>query len=420
MNKRIIIIIFITIYFTGFSQDLINKYKSGVIKLIPDETFALDNDWNNIFRSYYDTLRGNRPVGMRKSLVILPDGSLIVNHAYQNYHSKFSPQGKFEEEFVIESAGNKSIEGIINGNTLFTGVDNAGKMICTDLNGNYIKTLKLDYKVRSIIALSNQKFAVVGWTQWTKKNRSFIAIIDYKTNKEKIIWEEFSDKVFSSNEDVLDSKKVYKYTLSNDGCEWTLQSTGDLKNLVLNIPPQIVTINDKLIAAIPNDSEILIFDLNGNLTSKQHLNWTGDTISIQEQKVIQQKAIDQIKNKFKKEQIINGLDQYLQMIAKMEENLQLINQPLLQPPFVTIIKDSDGNVLFFEIPQKKDANIFHVWIYDKNGFFSNKCTFICDDYELDINSSKMVFRDGFIYGLQTLKNVEDNPLRLVRFKLDNK
>jgi hypothetical protein len=101
----------------------------------------------------------------------------------------------------------------------------------------------------------------------------------------------------------------------------------------------------------------------------------------------------------------------------MEDDLKNIKTPITRPSFSTIIKDSDGNVLFFEIPEEKGANVFHVWIYNGGGKFDAKCTFTCDDYDLNISPSKMVFRDGYIYGLQNLKKAEGVLLRLVRFKL---
>lgn len=46
------------------------------------------------------------------------------------------------------------------------------------------------------------------------------------------------------------------------------------------------------------------------------------------------------------------------MISEMEEDLKTINTPLAKPSFSNIIKDSDGNVLFFEIPEEKTLMFF--------------------------------------------------------------
>ncbi len=420
MKKHIIVIAIALIQFPLFSQELISKYKTGTVRLVPDTEYAQGNDWDNIFRSYYDTIH-NKPMGMRKTLVLLPDGSLLVNHAYRDYKTKFSPTGKFEKEFTVEKAGNKFISGVINDNTLFTGLDNMGKMTCSNLDGKYKKTLTLDYMTKDIIALNNGKFAVVGWVIWTEKFRTFISIVDYETNKEKVIWEHFDDREFSSCEKKLNKRKPFNYTIKlKDGYLISCTTMPYSKGTGKGVAPQITTVNNELIVAIPNTNEILVYDLDGNLKSKDVIDRQNTSISVEEQKTIQQKAIDDYKAYIKKggERVQNNKEAYNTMISEMEEDLRNIKTPIAKPFFSNIIKDSDGNVLFFEIPEEKDANIFHVWVYDQVGEFAAKCTFVCDDYELNISSNKMLFKNGYIYGLQTLKETKGNPLRIVRFKME--
>lgn len=422
MKKYVIIIAFTLFQVALFSQDLIHKYKSGTIKLVPDTEYAQGNDWNTIFRSYYDTLY-NKPMGMRKSLVLLPDGSLIVNHAYINYRTKFSRTGKYEKEFDIEKAGHKSVKGVINGNTLFTSLDNMGKMTCSDLNGKYKKTLTLDYMTKDIIALSNGKFAVVGWVLWAEKSRTFVSIVDYETNEEKVIWEHFIDRIFLDNGKTNKKGPAFNYIVKlKEGGMISSTTMPYSKMTGKGIPPQITTVNNELIIAIPNTGEILVYDLNGNQKSKSKIEWPNSNISVEEQKAIQQKAIAHYKEYIENggEMVKNNLDAYNQMILEMEADLNKIKSPLAKPSFSNIIKDSDGNVLFFEIPEEKNANKFNVWVYNEGGQFVTQCTFVCDEFELNISPSKMVFNDGYIYGLQILKEEEGNPLRLVRFKLDAK
>lgn len=421
MKKYIIIIIVLTIcQITSFSQDLISKYKSGSVKLVPDSEFAQGNDWEKVFRSYYDTIY-KKPMGMRKSLVLMPDGSVLVNHAYRDYRTKFSRTGKYDKEFTVEKAGHKAIMGVINGNTLFTGLDNMGKMTCSDFNGTYKKTLTLNYMTKGIIALNNGKFAVVGWVLWTKKIRTFIAIVDYETNKEKVIWEHFIDRNYSSSGEKLSNRQPFNYSIKlKKGGIISCTTMPYSKRTGKGIPPQITTINDELIVAIPNTGEILVYDLEGNLKSESKINWQNNSLSVEEQRAIQQKAIDRYKAYIKDgdKRIQENLDAYNNMISEMEEDLKNIKSPLGKPSFSNIITDSDNNVLFFEIPEEKNANVFHVWVYNQVGQFATKCTFVCDDYDLNISSSKLVFKDGYLYGLQTLKETNGNPLRLVRFKLE--
>jgi len=341
--------------------------------------------------------------------------TMLTGITIQNFHRKY------EKEFTVENAGHKAIMGVINGNTLFTGLDNMGKMTCSDLNGTYKKTLTLNYMTYDIIALNNGKFAVVGWVLWTKKIRTFIAIVDYETNKEKVIWEHFIDRDCSSSGEKLRNRQPFNYSIRlKKGGIISCTTMPYSKVTGKGIPPQITTINNELIVAIPNTGEILVYDLEGNPKSESNINWKNNSISVEEQKAIQQKAIDRYKAYIKEgdSRVQENLDAYNQMISEMEEDLNNIKSPLVKPSFSNIITDSDDNVLFFEIPEEKNANIFHVWVYDQVEQFATKCTFVCDDYDLNISSSKLVFKDGYLYGLQTLKETTGNPLRLVRFKLE--
>lgn len=419
MKKYMILIALVIIQHTVYSQDLLSKYKTGTVKLVPDIEYAQGNDWNTVFRSYYDTIYG-KPMGMRKSLVVLPNGSVVVNHAYKNYHTKFSPIGKYEKEFEVDKAKHKPILGVINDNTLFTGLDNMGKMTCSDFDGNYKKTLSLDYMSKDIIALNNGKFAVVGWVLWIDKIRSFVSIVDYQTNKEKVIWEHFIDRTISSGGTKINKRQPYNYTIELlKGGIISCTTMPYSKETGKGISPKIATVNNELIIAIPNTGKILVYDLDGVPKSEYKIEWPNSSISIEEQKEIQKKAIDRYKSFIEErdERVKNNPNGYKQMITEMEYDLKNINAPLIKPSFSTIIKDSDGNILFFEIPKEKDANLFHVWVYNKERAFEARCTFICDEYDLNISSSKMVFHDGYIYGLQTLKEKKGNPLRLVRFKI---
>jgi hypothetical protein len=423
MKKSIIALIIALIAITANGQKLIDIYKKGAVRLIPDTEYAKDNNWDVVFKTYYDTLYG-KPMGNRKSLKVMPDGSVVVNHAYRYFYSKFSPTGKFEKEFGIKNSKGvplkkfNGIDGIINNNTFYTSPDNMGNMICFDFNGNYLKTLKLNYMARQIITLSNNNIAVVGWVIWEKKFRDFVAIVDYKTNKEKVIWEYYTNRCDFENHCTLFNYS-YKFKI---GGAISITTMPYSKDIGMSSPPQIATVLDRLIVSNPVSGEIIVYDLDGNLKSKSKIDWATNYISVEEQKKIQQEAIKRFKNKG----ICSGLaskeenkeaSEY--MIAQMEADLDKIKDPIPIPVFSTIIKDSDGNLLYFEFPKEENANKFNVWIYENNGKFVCQSSFVCDDYELQINPSKLVFHNGYIYGLQILKKASNVPLRLVRFKVSN-
>lgn len=406
------------------AQKLIDIYKSGTVKLVADIEYAQDNNWDKVFETYYDTIYG-APMGERKSLIILPDGSVTVNHRYRNYYTKFSPDGAFENEFGIRNKeGNRykktnAISGIINNNTFYTELDNMGNMICFDFDGNYVKTLKLDYMTRQMIPLSHNKIAVVGWVLWKTKIREFVAIVDFETNEQNIIWDHFTDRCMD-----FDHCKLFNYAYKFEkGGSFSFTTMPFSRMTGMSAPPKIACIGEKLVIGIPATGEMLVYDLAGNLQSKKMIDWAKNYISVDEQKEIQQKAITQYENKdipvrANKKVAPDELKLAKETILKqMKEDLDNISEPISLPTFSTLIKDSDGNILLFDFPEENDANKFNVWVYENGGSFVCQSSFVCDEYELQINPHKMVFHNGYIYGLQHKKNVDGVPLRLVRFKL---
>lgn len=422
MKNLLIIAWFCGITYAMPAQKLMDIYKKGPVRLTADAEYAKDNNWDKVFATYYDTLYG-KPMGNRKSLLVMPDGSVVVNHAYHNYYTKFSPSGKFEKEFGVRNSKGvtfkkvNSIEGIIN-NNFFTGLDNMGNMVCFDFNGNYVKKLNLNYITHQMIPLPNNKIAVVGWAIWQTKFRDFVSLVDYNTNQEKIIWEHFTDR---PGENAPGKMFNYGYMFKTRG-GFSINTMPYSSDLGMRPAPQIVVTGNKLIVALPKNGKIMIFSLDGKLLNTSAVNWGNNYISVEEQKEIQQKAINDLKNYYLSASWVSKeeIDLALQTIRKqMEEDLQKIKDPIPIPAFSTIIKDSDGNLLFFEHPKEENANRFNVWVYENGSKFVCQSSFVCDDYTLQINPSKMVFHKGYIYGLQQLKNANGVPLRLVRFKVSN-
>jgi hypothetical protein len=422
MKKLIITIACVAVVQVLSAQNLVDIYKKGTVKLVPDTEYAQNNNWDQVFSTYYDTIYG-APMGNRKSIVFMPDGSVVVNNAYRNFYTLFGPDGHFEKEFGIYNGDGKqfktteNIAGIINSNFI-TELDDMGKMTCFDFEGNYVKTLTLDYIDRKIIPLADNKVAVVGWAIWKTRFRDFVAIVDYNTNEQQIVWEHFTDRCEEDNH-----CKLFNYSYQFEKAGGVYFSTMPYtKNTGLSAPPMIEFVHHQLVVAIPSTGEILIFNLEGNLLSKDKIEWATNYISVDEQKEIQKNSIERYKS-IKEPTFVSGASPaenkkaQESLIKQMEEDLARIKEPIPVPVFSTILKDSDDNLLFFGIPKEEGANKFNVWIYQDNGKFVCQSSFECDEYDLSITPSKLVFRNGYVYGLQTLKQAEGNPLRLVRFKL---
>ena len=422
MKRVIFIVLVVVVSYSVSAQKLIDKYSKGTVELVSDENFAQNNDWDKIFRSYYDKSIGEH-LRKKKSIIVLEDGTIIINNPFQNYYTKFLPNGKFDKEFGIIKNGKqekyiKSIYGYIQ-NTFYNNADNMGKLMCFDFNGNFKKYLKLNYATKQVITLNNNKLAVVGWSIWTEKFRDFVSIVDYNTNKEKIIWDSFTKRTPVGKKSKMFN---YSYKFKEKGA-FSITTMPYSKSTGMSIAPIINKVNNKLVIAVPTTGEILVYDFTGKLIDKTKINWAKNYISVAEQKEIQQKAINKYKS-IENPHFASWVSEeenkkaLKTIIKEMEADLSNINEPLEIPVFSTVIKDSDDNLLFFEFAKKNYENKFNVWILKNSGEFITKSSFVCKDYKLEIKPSKMVFYNGYIYAIIEKKNVKGNPLRLVRFKLE--
>jgi hypothetical protein len=430
MKKHLIILfcLALTASLPISAQKLVELYKKGTIRLVADKTFAQGNDWNFVFRAYQDSM-GGRNVGARKSLVLLPDGSVIVNNTYRNFYTKFNPQGKFAGEFNLKSTSGKVFKktepalGVLYGNTLYYGIDNPGNMYLTDFNGKWQKTLKLNFIAKQIISLPNNKLAMTGFSIKDGAIRHFVEIVNPATNEENIIWEHKSQGASAMFESSNTSERPmfnYGYLFkTGGGIGFTVDFEGTSNRYT---EPIIACSGNKMLLAFPDNGELWEYDLTGKMLAKKRLGWTRESVSVEEQKKTLQEEINKLKTtKLGKARNTNTDEELAEAKAKflkeMEEDLGRITTTLPRPCLSTVIKDSEGNLLYFEYPKEKDANLFHVWVYSNGGSFVCESKFVCEDYDLIINPSRMVFRNGYLYSLQNVKGAKGVPMRLVRFRL---
>lgn len=430
MKKSLIVLICLalTAVLPVSAQKLVDLYKKGTIRLVADKTFAQGNDWEKVFHAYKDSM-GGRNVGARKSLVLLPDGSAIVNNTYRNLYTKFNSQGKFVKEYSVKNTQGKAFKksepalGVLYGNTLYHGIDNPGNMYLTDFEGTWKKTLKLNFIANQIISLPTNKLVMTGTSYNEYAVRHFVEIINPATNEESIIWEHKTEgtKVQLDYSNTTERSPFhYAYRFKTGGSiSFTVDFDGTRNSYST---PIIANSGTKILLAFPDNGELWEYDLSGKLLTKKRLGWTRESVSIDDQKRILREEIENVKKmKLGKARNTNTDEEVTEAKAKflkeMEEDLSRISTTLPRPCVSTVIKDSDGNLLYFEYPKEKDGNLFHVWVYENGGGFVCESRFVCEDYDLVINPSRMVFRNGYLYSLQNAKEAKGIPMRLVRFKL---
>ena len=374
-----------------------------VIKLVPDETYGVGNDWNKIFDTYYDTLDG-RPNGLRKQLVVFDDGKAIVSHATRNRYSLFDSNGKFLKDITLYFAdkGKKPrnlqpVEGKL-GNLYFTKANNTGDVYLFDNKGLIVKELKIKYQALEMLALDDHHIAIIGGTSWTSKWRNLVSILDTNTGKDKILCDVFEDM----NTDLKD-KGYFIYTESK---------RNDMKGRW-----QIAKVSGKLIVTNPIDGLVRTYDFNGNKISEKLLDWEQQTLSVKEQIALQNARIKDLKDELPKESDERVLRYYNDLITFYENGIPHIKESINMGWFTMAIKGNDDNILFFDDAEEAGKNTFHVYSVSKEQSISTG-SFQCDDYDLALTKKRFVCHGGYYYGVQVLMNCGGMPLRLVRFKME--
>ena len=432
---RIICLIVVAFFvFEGYSQNLLDIYKNGAVKLVPEANYAQYNDWNQIFRSYYDKMYDTY-VGKRKYVTVLSDGSVVVSHSYEDYYTLFDKDGNFVREFSISTGKNKKlmkpIAGALNDKVLYTKADNLGKIHFVDLQGNIKKIVTIKYSVYDILPLPGDRLLVTGFVVG-KKCRDIVSIVDYNTGDQKVIyshwWEDGRYSTSSAGEDV---PFFYRKKLEN-GSEFMIgyhpaDAVMPVGLRQSSIRVRIAVVKQKIVVAAPSVNQVITYDLNGVELSRKSIPFGKKELSVEEQKEILRKQIEDTKKNTNSTSTPDGSmnvesEEYKkvimpELVKKMEKDMTLITEPVNLPVFTTIIKDSEDNLLFFEIPETKGGNKFNVWVYQDGGNFVCQSSFVCDDYDLVINADRMAFHNGYLYSVQDNKGAKGIPMRLVKFKL---
>ena len=439
MKKQSLIgIVFLTAFLfffsEGYSQNLLDIYKNGKVKLVPEANYAQDNDWNQVFRSYYDKMYDTY-VGKRKYVTVLSDGSVVVSHSYTDYYTLFDKNGNFVREFSISTGKNKKlmkpIVGALNDKVLYTKADNLGKIHFVDLQGNIKKIVTIKYSVYDILPLPGDRLLVTGFVVG-KKCRDIVSIVDYNTGDQKVIyshwWEDGRYSTSSAGEDV---PFFYRKKLEN-GSEFMIgyhpaDAVMPVGLRQSSIRVRIALVKQKIVVAAPSVNQVITYDLNGVELGRMSIPFGKKELSVEEQKKILRKQIEDTKNNTNSTSVQDGSmnvesEEYKkvimpELVKKMEKDMALITEPVTLPVFTTLIKDSEDNLLFFEIPETKGGNKFNVWVYQDGGEFVCQSSFVCDDYDLVINVDRMAFHNGYLYSVQDKKGAKGIPMRLVKFRL---
>ena len=146
-NKMIVTIMLVLIYLSGSAQEI--NYNVKTIKLIPDNSFLVNADWETLF---YDKTQKDIPgkVGINKEFVVATDESVFILDRMKYSITKLEKSGKIIRTFGKqgwnpgEFASNPDFNGILDDKLLVVS-DCQGRINFFDLNGDFVKMITIDF-----------------------------------------------------------------------------------------------------------------------------------------------------------------------------------------------------------------------------------------------------------------------------------
>ena len=419
MKKMILTIALALCVFTSYSQNLAEVYKKAVVYLQEDASFGIKNKPEELFYDI-DARREEGEDGKNKAIVVAPDGSIFMSHRSRHSITKFDRNGNLVKHFG-KKGGKESdfvympyVVGILSGKYLATSAVD-GRMLFFNLNGEWVKTITLDYMPLDNAMLANNKFAILGHTSWETKIRRFVAIKEFNTGDEKIIWDHFESKETKN--------RIQTKTPSGGITTWSLP----FSHPSYTQPRLLATPDGNLALVFPTNGEIKIYSPEGKLL-KSFMVSTGErlTITQEEREAYYDKALEYVKSMEKeletakgqqKENLELAINQFKQQVNKY---LDPAYYPEELPEISQAMFDSDDNLLVFAFTKESTENKFVFYSYDNLGNKVGQSSFESDTYELNFSDSKFVFFNGDIIGIQTIKDKNTKiPIKLVKFKLKN-
>jgi len=421
MKKVLFLTIALLTAFFSDGQFLSEFYKKGAVILEEDVTFGTKNNWKELFSDIGAT-RDQGMDGKNKNIVVAPDGTVYMSHRSRHSISLFDKNGNFVKEFG-KKGGKESdfvymptVIGIMDGKYLATyAVD--GRMLLFDLNGTWVKTVKLDFMPLDNAILKDGKVAILGHTSWTNKTRRFVAIKDLNSGESRIIWDQFQPHDNPQNIIVKNKSGGMSSTslpFTHPGLTW----------------PRLLTTPDSNLALVfPETGDVRIYSSSGKEVKSYKVN-AGERLKISQQdreayynnalkriQDLEKMKSDKPMDEKQKGNLQSTIDQLKEQVKKyLDESLY----PGQLPALSQVMFDSDNNLLVFSFTKEKDQNRFFVYAYDHQGQQVAESSFSCDKYKLDFSRSKFVFYHGKVIAVQRMKDEkEEVPVRLVRFNLKN-
>jgi len=364
MKKRVILLtVFILFFALTLSASLINVYKSGKLKLVPDPNFGKGTQWDIYF-----------PQGIM-DIAFAKDGSFFAtgfgNKACHCVY-KFDKNGKFIKKIGRKGRGPGDLYGpgdlsiLDNKYLLVAEYATLRRISVFDLNGNFVKIIKTKGPVGNVLALKDNKTVILTSKLNNEVEYNIIYIKDIKTEQEKNI------KIYNNKK-----KK--------------LKGQGAISLSIFKKQVYIDKIGkDNFLCGFSGITEISEYDKNGKRLSLFKLNYKKIKIGKDEKQAIFSYYKSDLKGYF------------LSVMKRMYKNDTLF--PEYKPYYRSLYIDSEKNILVFKNlkylynSKKKELYIVSFDVFTRDGKHIKEISFEPNSREGEILSNeKLWFKNGYIY-----------------------
>jgi hypothetical protein len=412
MKKLTIFFLLMMLSTAVMSEDLIDVYKKGPIKLIPDSEFGKDTDWEELFYDFRSESQNGKPIGILKDIAVADDGSLFVSNYSQYNIYKLDKNGNFIKKFGKKGSQpgdffwRPSSISILDNRYLMVRIYH-GRIHLFDLEGNFVKRLQMEYPILECVALKENKAGISGSVPYRgNQSKKLIAIKDMDTEKEDILTFYMED--YFKGGDPIEIK-------TKDG-RIALLSTPSF-SYVDRFARR--SLEGNLIVGYSDKKDVSVYSPEGKLLHSFTLDIEPLSITEevkQEYRESTRKSLEKTKEWIRKMRESQQLEDVSEtVIEKLSE--QPIEFPEHMPYYYNLLVDSEGNILVFIYTETND--IYRFQVYSPNGTYICESAFDPGEYRVKVyrNLIPIVFFNENLYTVVSEKNDPSAPPRLIKVNL---
>jgi len=377
---------------TGMAQSI--NFNSKVVKLVPETNFLPNADWKSLF---YDPSKTNavEKAGLNKQLAIGSDGRVYISDRSNFIITILDKTGKLLKTFGKkgyedgEFINNQDFNGILKNQYLVIS-DNTGRINFFDLDGNFVKVIRIDFMPKNIFPLNSGNLIIWGHVPMSgKRAKDVLAELDFTTGKYHVFYE---------NIESYDQPQFITMESKSGSIAMMTAYSRDRKTIR-------ITGDDKVVVAYNQSGIIKVYtDVNGKYEESEF------TVRI-EPEIITEEAKNEYYQNFKERLKSKGSDTSHAELVKAEGFF-----PEHLPCFYNMILDEQNNTLLFIYTNDENQD-YAFMAYALDGTYLGQSEFKIEGYDLLSKMGHFKFKDGFVYTL-ALKKGEDYPLRIIKCRME--